>query len=162
VFKGTYRHRIDPKGRLPVPAPFRRALLAAGARGLVATLVDRCIAIYPDVEWQRLEEQLRRLPAFSRQAKALTRHLAARASDCNLDAQGRILLPPALRASAELASEAVVIGVLDRIEVWSPALWDDFLRESEQLLEDVTLDVAWPLPGRSGEPEQGPRSTGKP
>ena len=162
MFKGTYRHRIDPKGRMPVPAPFRRTLAAAGVRGLVTTLVDRCIAIYPDVEWRRLEDQLRRLPAFGRQAKALTRNLAARATDCSLDTQGRILLPPALRASAGLAGEAVVIGVLDRIEVWSPSLWDDFLRESEQLLDDVTLDVAWPLPGRSGEPAKAPGSTGKP
>ena len=162
VFKGTYRHRIDSKGRLPVPAAFRRALLAAGGRGLVATLVDRCVAIYPAAEWQRLEQQLLRLPAFGRQAKALSRHLAARACDCGLDSQGRVLIPPALRAGASLAGEALVIGVLDRIEVWSPPLWDDFLRESEQLLEDVTLDVAWPLPARSGEPRTGRGSTGKP
>jgi MraZ protein len=162
VFKGTYRHRIDAKGRLPVPAPFRRALLSSGDGALVATLVDRCVAVYPGAEWRRLEEQLRRLPAFSRQAKALTRNLAARATDCALDVQGRILIPPALRAGAGLSGEAVVIGVLDRIEIWSPSAWDDFLRESEQLLEDVTLDVAWPLPFRSGEGEPGRGSTGKP
>lgn len=162
MFKGTYRHKIDAKGRLPVPAPFRRALAASGAQGLVATLLDRCVAIYPDAEWLRLEEQLRRLPAFARQAKALTRHLAARASDCSLDVQGRILIPPALRASATLAREVVVIGVLERMEVWSPRAWEEFLAESERLLEDVTLDVAWPLPSRTGEAVASGRSTGKP
>ena len=163
MFKGTYRHRLDAKGRLPIPAPFRRSLAAEGSKGLVATLVDQCIAVYPVAEWQRLEDQLRRLPTFHRQTKALSRNLASRAVDCGLDGQGRILLPHALRAAASLQQEAVVVGVIDRIEVWSPGAWEDFLRESERLLEDVSLEVAWPVPGRdSGTGGGGPGSTGKP
>ena len=76
--------------------------------------------------------------------KALTRLLASRAADCEIDGQGRILLPPALRAAAGLARDAVVIGVLNRFEVWAPEAWDGFLRESERLLDDVSLDVQWP------------------
>jgi MraZ protein len=151
VFKGTYRHRIDPKGRLPVPAAFRRALAAAGGEGLVATVLDQCLAVYPGAEWERLEAQLRQLPAFSRDVKALTRLLASRAVDCELDVQGRILLPAALRKAAELSGEVVVVGVVDRFELWAPARWDDFVRESERLLDDVSLGVQWPPP-----------STGKP
>lgn len=151
MFKGTYRYRIDPKGRLPVPAPFRRAL---GQKGVVLTLLDQCLAAYPPGEWERLETQLRALPAFSKQVKALTRLLTSRASDCALDAQGRILLPPQLRAAAGLGREAVVVGVLNRIEIWAPAVWDSFLRESERLLDDVTLDVQWPLPPAA--PAAGP------
>ena len=98
VFKGTYHHRIDPKGRLPVPAAFRRALAEQGAGAVVVTLLDQCLAVYPPAEWARLEAQLASLPAFSRPVKALTRLLASRAGDCELDVQGRILLPPALRA----------------------------------------------------------------
>jgi MraZ protein len=162
VFKGTYRHRLDGKGRIPIPAPFRRTLAALGSRTVVATLVDQCVAIYPESEWHRLEEQLRRLPAFQRQSKALVRHLASRAADCGLDSQGRILLPPALRAAASLAREAVVVGVIDRIEVWQPSAWQDFLRDSERLLDDVSLDIAWPMPGRIADGEPGPGSTGKP
>lgn len=145
MFKGTYRHRIDPKGRLPVPAAFRRGLVSDGIPELVATPLDQCIAVYPRDEWERLETQLHALPAFSKQVKALTRLLASRAVDCALDVQGRILLPAALRASAGLAQEAVVVGVLNRFEVWAPEAWDDFVRESERLLEDVSLDVQWPL-----------------
>lgn len=162
VFKGTYRHRLDGKGRLPIPASFRRSLGSAGSRGVVATLVDQCVALYPQGEWQRLEEQLRRLPAFNRQSKALARLLASRAVDCVLDAQGRILLPPALRAAADLSREAVVVGVIDRIEVWSPARWEEFLRDSERLLEDVSLETAWPVPGRARDAGRAPGSTGKP
>jgi MraZ protein len=156
VFKGTYRYKIDPKGRLPVPAAFRRALAEAGADHVIVTLLDQCLAAYPPTDWQRLEAQLNRLPAFSKPVKAMTRLLASRAVDCSLDVQGRILLPASLRQAASLGREAVVIGVLNRFEVWSPETWESFLRDSDRLLDDVTLDVQWPLP------PDPPPSTGKP
>ncbi len=145
MFKGTYRYKIDPKGRLPVPAPFRKALAQGGATTLVATVLDQCLAIYPPAEWERLEGQLAALPAFSKPVKALSRLLASRASDCEMDVQGRIRLPPSLRSAAGLGREAVVLGVLNRIEVWAPEAWETFLRESERILDDVTLDVEWPV-----------------
>ena len=144
MFKGTYHHRIDAKGRLPVPAAFRRALGEPGQ--VVVTLLDQCLAAYSPSEWARLETQLAALPAFSKPVKALTRLLASRAADCEIDVQGRILLPPALRAAAGLGRDAVVVGVLNRFEVWSPESWDAFVRESERLLDDVSLDIQWPLP----------------
>ena len=141
VFKGTYRHRIDAKGRLPVPAAFRRAL---ASDTVVVTLLDQCLAAYPPAEWSRLEAQLRALPAFSKPVKALTRLLASRAAECEIDVQGRILLPQALREEAGLGRDAVVVGVLDRFEVWSPDAWESFVRESERMLDDVSLDIQWP------------------
>ena len=144
MFKGTYRHRIDPKGRLPVPAVFRRALDRDPA--VVVTLLDQCLAVYPPAEWARLETQLHALPAFSKPVKALTRLLLSRASDCEIDTQGRILLPPALREASGLGRDAIVVGVLNRFEIWSPESWDSFVRESERLLDDVSLDIQWPLP----------------
>jgi MraZ protein len=153
VFKGTYRHRIDPKGRLPVPAAFRRAL---GERvdAVVVTVLDQCLAAYPPSEWTRLEGQLRALPAFSKPAKALTRLLTSRAVDCELDVQGRILLPAHMRETAALGHEVLVIGVLNRFEVWSPDRWDTFVTESEKVLDDATLDVQWPLPPAGPEPPE--------
>ena len=134
-----------------MPAAFRRALGNAAEDGLVATVLDQCLAVYPQAEWRRLETQLRQLPSFSREVKALTRLLASRAVDCELDVQGRILLPAALRKAAELTDETVVVGVVDRFELWAPVRWDEFVRESERLLDDVSLGVQWPPP-----------STGKP
>jgi len=167
VFKGTYTHRVDGKGRLPVPAVFRRALAEAGESSVVVTLLDQCLAVWPPREWARLEEQLALLPAFSRQVKALTRLLVSRAADCEIDVQGRILLPPLLRRSAGIGREAVVVGVLNRFEVWAPETWSSFLQESERLLDDVSLDVQWPLPPASpvrpppAGPVGPPSSTGE-
>jgi MraZ protein len=152
VFKGTYQHRIDSKGRLPVPAAFRRALAEAGAQGLVVTVLDQCLAAYAPSEWARLEAQLHALPAFSRPVKALTRLLTSRAADCDMDVQGRILLPAHLRQAAGLGGQALVVGVLNRFEVWAPEAWGSFVRESERLLEDVSLDVQWPVPSASPPP----------
>jgi len=105
VFKGTYRHRIDAKGRLPIPAVFRRGL--GDEQRVVVTPLDQCLAAYPPSEWAKLEAQLAALPAFSKPVKALTRLLASRAADCEIDVQGRILLPPALRAGAASAQAAL-------------------------------------------------------
>ena len=146
MFKGTYPYKIDPKGRLPVPAPFRRALSDQGAETVVVTLLDQCLAVYPPSEWQRLEGQLRALPSFSKPVRALTRWLASRAADCEMDVQGRILLPPSLRQAVGLERDAIVVGVLDRFEVWAPAAWDSFLRESEKLLDDASFDLPLNLP----------------
>ena len=164
MFKGTYRHRIDAKGRLPVPAVFRRGL---DAGSVVLTLLDQCLAAYPAVQWRRLEQQLAALPVLGRQARSLTRLLLSRACDCALDTQGRILVPPALRAAAGLEREAVLIGALDRFEVWRPEAWEQFLKESERLLDDLTLDIPWPLspaPVRPAEPTPAlpPRPQAKP
>jgi MraZ protein len=99
------------------------------------------------------------LPSFSRPVKALTRLLASRAVDCELDVQGRILLPAPLRAAARLGREAVVAGVLDRIEIWDPESWSTFLAESERVLEDASLDIAWPLPAAASVPGPSRRGT---
>ena len=140
-----------------MPAPFRRRLAEMGAHEVVVTLLDECLAAYAPAEWGRLEAQLVALPAFSKPVKALTRRLASGAVDCALDGQGRILLPPALRAACGLGREATVVGVLNRFEVWTPDRWAAFLEGSERLLEDVSLGVDWPLPPPL-HPQAKPRS----
>jgi MraZ protein len=125
------------------------------------TQLDQCLAVYPPSEWARLEGQLAALPAFNKPVKALTRLLASRAADCEIDVQGRVLLPPALRAAAGLARDAVVVGVLNRFEIWSPEGWESFVRDSERLLDDVSLDIQWPPPPATPSgPVSPPSGTG--
>lgn len=160
MFKGTYHHRIDPKGRLPVPSAFRRSLADTGSGAVVVTLLDQCLAAWAPAEWARLEAQLAALPAFGKSVKALTRLLVSRATDCPIDVQGRIRLPSLLREAAGIERDAVVVGVLNRFEVWSPETWASFLRESERLLDDVSLEVQWPPPPspEGTPPSAGPRT----
>jgi MraZ protein len=131
-------------------------LSAQGAGVVVVTLLDECLAVYPPSEWTRLEVQLGALPAFSRPVKALTRLLTSRAADCELDGQGRILLPPTLRLATGILREVVVVGVLNRFEVWRPDAWASFLKDSERLLDDASLDLQWPLPPAPPTPPEGP------
>ena len=157
MFKGTFHHRLDPKGRLPVPAPFRRVLERTGETAVVVTLLDQCLAAYSPEEWGQLEQQLLAMPTFAKTTKALTRRLASQAADCTFDIQGRILIPPHLREAAGLRGpDVVVVGVLNRFELWATEAWETFLKDSEHLLDDATLDIAWPVP------PSPPTSTGKP
>ncbi len=150
MFKGTYRHRLDGKGRLPVPAALRRTLPAGKA--LVLTSLDQCVGVYPAAEWQKLEAQLARLPAFDPKARALIRLLLSRAVDAELDVQGRVLVPQELRASTLLETDVVIVGTLNRFELWAPERWEAFLRESEGLLDDPTLQLDWPPAPSTGKP----------
>jgi MraZ protein len=141
-----------------VPAVFRRALGRADA--LVVTQLDQCLAAYAPAEWAKLESQLAVLPAFSKPVKALTRLLASRAADCVLDVQGRILIPATLREAAGLKNDVVIIGVLNRFEIWAPESWKGFLQDSERLLDDVSFDLEWPaLPGGLISPPPPPPVT---
>lgn len=123
MFFGEVRHTIDSKGRLVMPAKFRPGLKA----GYVMTKgLDGCIFLFPLEAWQRMEEKLKALPLTHRDARAFVRYFFSGASDGTLDKQGRIRIPNNLSEYAHLESEVVVIGVGERIEIWSDHLWDDY------------------------------------
>ena len=122
MFLGEFIHTVDDKGRLTVPSKFRADLAA----GLVVTRgIDRCLAIYPIDEWNRLSEQVSALPMTDRRARAFRRLVFANASDAVPDKQGRVLIPPSLREYAGLDGDVVVTGLNTYIEVWSPDTWGE-------------------------------------
>ncbi len=121
MFLGRHAHTLDSKGRMAVPARFRDEL----ADGLVVTRgVDHCLAIYPISQWNELAANIDALPVSDADARTFRRMIFAEAIDLVPDGQGRILIPPELRAFAGLEREAVVIGVHSFIEVWSPERWN--------------------------------------
>ena len=121
MFTGEFRHSIDGKGRVAVPARFR-ADLAAGAT--VCRWLESCVAIFPKQQWQQLADAAQAERYADAGARAFTRFLFSGAFEVEPDAQGRLVLPASLRQFGGLKSEAVVVGAADHIELWEPTRWD--------------------------------------
>ena len=135
MFTGEYRHAIDDKGRLAVPARFR-AQLEGGL--VVARWLDACLAIFPIPAWEVIAAKVASLPVTDPNARLLQRRLFAQATETELDKQGRVLVPQNLRDLAGLAGEAVVVGGQDHAEIWAPARWDSYA----EALEDSSFAAA--------------------
>ena len=122
MFMGEYNHTIDAKGRLIIPSKFRELL---GEEFVLTKGLDGCLSIYPMDEWKAFEEKLRALPLTNKNARTFTRFFVAGATNCELDKQGRILIPAVLREFAGLDKDVVLVGVASRIEIWSKEKWED-------------------------------------
>ncbi|MGL5260353.1 MAG: division/cell wall cluster transcriptional repressor MraZ [Lachnospiraceae bacterium] len=122
MFIGEYNHTIDTKGRLIIPAKFREDL---GEEFFITKGLDGCLFIYDKKEWNAFEEKLRTLPITTKDARKFTRFFLAGAGEVTVDKQGRILVPTSLREFAQLTKEVVLIGVANRVEVWSKELWEE-------------------------------------
>lgn len=124
MFTGEYRHAVDEKGRLAVPARFRTQL-EGGC--VVARWLDTCLAIFPMPAWEVLAAKVGGLPMTDPNARLLQRRLFAGAFETEIDKQGRLLVPQNLRAFAELQGEAMVVGGgQDHAEIWSPMRWEEY------------------------------------
>ena len=122
---GTYEHSIDGKGRLFIPAKLREEM---GVSFYLAAGVDACLAIYPQETWERFTEKFSSLPMSATKSM---RRLFANAAKCELDSQGRIVIPQKLRGYANLDRDVVIIGVNDRAEIWSAETWN--AQEEEEM-----------------------------
>ena len=116
MFMGEYNHTIDAKGRMIVPSKFRELL---GNEFVVTKGLDGCLFVYPNEEWHNIEEKFRTVPLTTKDARKFSRFFFAGAATCELDKQGRILLPAALREFAGLEKDVVLVGVGSRVEIWS-------------------------------------------
>lgn len=122
MFMGEYNHSIDQKGRLIVPSKFREQL---GNEFVVTKGLDGCLFVYSNEEWQRIEEKFREIPLTTKDARKFSRFFFAGAATCEVDKQGRILLPSNLREYAAIEKEVVSVGVLSRVEIWSKDRWSE-------------------------------------
>lgn len=136
MFTGEYNHTIDAKGRMIVPAKFRGSL---GDAFIVTRSLDGCLSMYAPEEWEVLEGKLNALPMTNEKARRLKRFLLGGACSCELDKQGRILIPANLREKAELVKDVTLVGVGDHIEIWDKARWiaDNDFSDSEDLAADM-------------------------
>jgi MraZ protein len=127
-FSGEYEHTLDEKGRLIIPAKFR-AGLAQGS--FITRGMDGCLFIFPPNAWKDLSEKVGNLPINEAHARLFSRMIFS-GTECKLDRQGRILLPPSLREHAEIENEVVVIGVNSRLEIWSKKRWQEQTTRMEE------------------------------
>ncbi|WP_100404573.1 division/cell wall cluster transcriptional repressor MraZ [Bacillus solitudinis] len=138
MFMGEYRHNVDEKGRMIVPAKFRDEL---GATFVVTRGLDRCLFAYPLEEWKKLEEKLKTLPFTKKDARAFTRFFFSGATECELDKQGRVNIASPLREYAHLEKECVVIGVSNRVEVWSKSIWEEYFSNAEESFSEIAENI---------------------
>ncbi|MEA5026490.1 MAG: division/cell wall cluster transcriptional repressor MraZ [Erysipelotrichaceae bacterium] len=134
MFMGQYYHNIDLKGRIIIPAKFRDEL---GSIIVVTRGLDGCLSVYTPKQWQAIYEQLVQLPSTKKESRMYVRTFMANAAECELDGQGRILLPPALIQSASIVKECVVIGAGDHVEIWSGDQWKAFAANADESLETI-------------------------
>jgi MraZ protein len=125
-FSGKYYYAVDTKGRIIVPAPFREIISTNYSTKLYITNapVDQCLCIYPMEEWSRLQDKVRTKPSSDKHMKFFMRRVIASAVEVDLDKQGRILIPASLREDAKVNSNVVIVGQVDRIELWDRDEWD--------------------------------------
>ena len=134
MFIGEYQHTLDPKNRVIMPSKFREKL---GDSFVMTKGLDNCLFIYSSKEWSIVEDKLKSLPMTNKDARAFVRFFFAGACECELDKQGRIVMPNNLKEYANIDKELVIIGVSTRIEIWSKEEWNKFNSDANISYEDV-------------------------
>ena len=142
MFRSSSFHTIDPKGRIIIPARFRKVLKADDEYGVVISIKDGCIYAYTFDEWKNLEQKIR--AAKSATMERFKRFFLGNACPLKCDKQDRILIPQSLRTYADIDKEIVLVGVLNRFEIWSREKWDQENLKMEQELEkeEVRIEIA--------------------
>ena len=134
MFIGEYIHTVDNKGRLAIPAKFRRKI----SRGAVVTRgLDDCLFLYTKEEWNELAQRLAKLPISQKNARAFARLMLAGAMDVEIDKQGRINLPIYLREFASLKNNVTIAGLFTRLEIWDQAKWNKYKKSAEKESSDI-------------------------
>ena len=137
---GEYEHSIDAKGRLIMPAKLRADM---GERFIVTKGLDGCLFAFSQNEWLNFETKLKTLPLSDKNARNFVRFFLSGATECEIDKQGRFLIPSNLREHASLDKEITIIGVGTRIEIWDKKIWKDYSSDenisADEIAENMTM-----------------------
>jgi MraZ protein len=137
-FKGRYTAQLDQKQRVAVPAKLRRYASGGAADQFVITLgLDGCLFLFPPEQWEEIVARIKEVSFTSEKAKFFTRMLASHAEDVELDGQSRILIPQTLIRKARLEKEVLFVGALNRIEIWRPDAFEQYLQGHPEPYERV-------------------------
>lgn len=139
MFIGEYQASIDDKGRIAIPAKFR-ALLKGNV--VITRGLDNSLFLYTLPEWKKLAEKLAGLPLTSANSRAFARLMLAGAVDCELDKQGRIILPAYLKDFAKVQKKVIFAGLYNRVEVWSEELWQSYKASTEKSSSSIAEQLS--------------------
>ncbi len=139
MFYGEYQHTVDPKGRVIVPSKFREGL---GEKFIVTKGLDSCLFAYSMDEWTSLENKLKTLPFTDKDVRAFIRFFFSGATECELDKQGRILIPQNLREYASLEKDIFIIGVSSRVEIWNKTNWEVYSNDDSMSADKIAEKMA--------------------
>ena len=133
---GEYEHSLDTKGRMIMPAKLRQDI---GEKFIITKGLDGCLFVFSQNEWLNFEEKLKALPLSDKNARNFVRFFLSGATECEIDKQGRFLIPSNLRISAGLVKETVVIGVGTRLEIWNKETWEKCDKEisADEIAENM-------------------------
>ncbi len=141
-FRGRYYHTIDDKGRIILPSRLREAIAEQSAGKLVITSFTGYLLAFPYGEWEILEQKISQQSLLKKQVRAFQRDFMSGAVDCNVDSQGRVLVPPSLREYAGLEKDIVLAGMVRTIEIWSKERWEEeLLRVGREDFSDFMADL---------------------
>ena len=138
MFMGEYRHNLDQKGRIIIPAKFRELL---GDTFVITRGLDQCLFGYPMEEWKIIEEKIKSLPLTKKDARAFSRFFFSGATECEIDKQGRVNIPSTLLQYGKIEKECVIVGVSNRFEIWSRPIWDEYMAESEESFSEIAENL---------------------
>ena len=139
MFRGRYEYTIDSKGRVSIPSKFKEILIQQYDERLVITNYDLCLVAYPHQEWSVIEEKVKSLPPLGKKdSRAFLRFFYSSGIDCEIDRQGRILIPQSLRDYANLQKDVVLVGSGKKIEIWNKERWEEEFRKSQESFDRVT------------------------
>ncbi len=139
MFIGEYNHTIDAKGRMIIPQKFREGL---GESFFMTRGLDGCLALYPQEQWEIFVDKLNALPDTRKDIRDLKRFFLSGAGDCEIDKQGRVLVPPSLREYASLKKDIVITGASTKIEIWNRKKWEDITRIDVDDMDDIAERLA--------------------
>lgn len=134
MFMGEYNHSIGSKGRLIIPSKLREDL---GESFVITKGLDGCLFIYTEKEWENIENKFREMPLTTKDARKFSRFFFAGAAKMETDKQGRILIPNSLREFALLKKDVVLVGVLDRVEIWDKDNWEHNTLVSDEDMDEI-------------------------
>ena len=138
MLMGEYEHTLDAKGRISMPAKLRKDM---GDTFILTKGLDGCLFAFSEEEWLNFETKLKTLPLSDKNARNFVRFFLSGATECEIDKQGRFLIPNNLRTAANLNKEAVVIGVGTRLEIWDKAIWQskDAAISADEIAKNLTM-----------------------